>query len=377
MKRKTLTMIRDTLLIVALLVVVVTAIGMMQGCTRRSLEGDLDPRTALIPVHIDWSKSGVDTTKMHRASVLLFPEDGGEPLEYRLQESLTDKDIQVPEGVYSVIVFNETTDDTDWKYITITGKDNYQKFAAVAKTVTSRSYKYNGNVYIEYIRSDTLPLIEDPDQLAAWSLDRFEVTKEVLLRSRSTRGTRAGSRAEEILDEQIASLTNIVPTPRIETMTVTARVENLTSAAAITGILDGMSSGVFMASGERMTTIGAHTFSLNGRKYSDFTDDDDDESDDGTTTKTFNVFGRQPADSHVDLYIDFLLADGTMHPRELFDVTNKIERYTETIPVSDSLLVGFTSRGPDEPDHEIILPDMNVDAAVTVDDWEEITIPLK
>jgi hypothetical protein len=367
MRRKKLAVARDILLFSALLLLVITVIHIMSGCTHRPLKGELDPETALIPVHIDWSKSGVDTTTMHRASVLLYPETGGEPLEYRLEGNLNDKEIQVPVGVYSVIAFNETTDNTDWEGITFNDKDSYQKFAAEALKVTSRGF---------YTRADNLPLIEDPDPLAAWSLDRFEVTKEILLRSRATRGTRAASRAEEILDEAIASLSNIVPTPRFETMTVTARVENLTSAKQATGVLNGMSSGVYMASGEKLTTTGAHTFILNGREYDDT--DDDGESDDGTTTKTFNIFGRQPVTAHIDLYLDFLLADGTQFPRQSFDATNMIDRDTEKIPVSNSLLVGLQSRDPDDPDHEIILPDLDVEAGgVTVGDWDEVVVPMK
>jgi hypothetical protein len=356
------------LFIIASLILGAVIVGSMSGCVRRSMEGDFIPETALIPVHIDWSKSGVKVEEMHRASVLLYPEDGSTLLDYKLEGNLTDKEIQVPIGVYSVIVFNETTDPTDWKSIDFTDKDSYQKFAAVALPVTSRGF---------YSRADDLPLIDNPEPLAAWSLDKCEVTKEVLLRSRSrSRSSRADSRAEEVLDEQIAGLSNIVPTPRIETMTITARVENLSSAMQATGVLNGMSSGVYMASGEKMTTTGAHTFILNGREYDDT--DDDGESDDGTTTKTFNIFGRQPADAHVDLYLDFLLTDGTLFPRQSFDVTNMIERDTEAIPVSNSILVGMEDRDPDSDDHEIILPDLDVKAgSVTVGEWEDVIVPMK
>jgi hypothetical protein len=369
MKRKTEAVARDVLLIVALLLVVATIIDILSGCTRRPLQNNITPpETALIPVHIEWSESGIPLEQIHRASVLLFHEKGGTPLEFRMEASLTDDVIQVPVGVYSVIVFNETTDPTDWSNITFKNKDSYDNFAAVALDVTeSRGF---------YSRAEELPLIENPDALAAWSLDRFEVTQEILLRSRATRGTRTNSRAEEILDEAISSLSNIVPMPCIETMTVTARVKNLSSSMQATGILDGMASGVYMASGGKMATTGAHTFVLNGRQYDDT--DNDGESDDGTTTKTFNVFGRQPATAHIELYLDFLLTDGTLFPRQTFDVTNMIERDTDKIPVSNSLLVGLQSRDPDDPDHEIILPDdTDVKAGVSVGDWDEIVIPLE
>jgi hypothetical protein len=357
MKKKTLTVARDTLLITALLLVVVTIIDIMAGCTRRPLYGNLTPETALIPVHIDWSVSGIPLKQMHRVSVLLFPEKDGTPLEFRMETNLTDDVIQVPVGVYSVIVFNETTDPTDWSDITFKNKDSYDKFAAVALDVTeSRGF---------YSRAEELPLIENPNPLAAWSLARFEVTEEILLRSRTA------SRAE--LAEEISDLTHIVPTPRIETMAVTARVENLSSAMQVTGILNGMSSGVYMASGEKMTTTGAHAFILSQREY-----DDEPNDDDGTTTNTFNIFGRHPATDHIDLHIDCLLTDGTMHPRESFDVGNMIERDTEAIPVSNNLLVGLDDRDPDGGDHEITLPDnMDLKAGVSVSDWDEIVIPLE
>jgi hypothetical protein len=329
----------------------------LSGCERRPLEGNFDPETALIPVHIDWSKSGVPVEQMHRASILLFPEAGGEPLEYRMEKSLTDDEIQVPVGVYSVIVFNETTDPTDWEFIDFTDKDSYHAFAAVALPAASRGF---------YSRADDIPLIENPDPLAAWSLTRFEVTKEIMLRSRSTRGTRANSRAEEILDEQIAGLSNIVPTPRIETITITARVTNLASSMQVTGILDGMSTGVYMASGEKMTTTGAHAFILNGRVY-------DENGKDGTTTKTFNIFGRKPPTAHIDLYIDFLLNDGTLHPRQSFDATNMTTSIPDTAPPADKIEVGYSDL---PPDHPIVLPDMDVNAGIDVDDWDDVIVPL-
>jgi hypothetical protein len=324
------------------------------------LEGVLGPETALIPIHIDWSKSGIPVEQMHRASILLFPEAGGEPLEYRLETSLTDNQIQVPVGVYSVIVFNETTDPTDWEFINFTGKDSYQNFAAVALPVTeSRGF---------YSRAEE-PLIENPDPLAAWSLPRFEVTKELLMRSR-TRGTRSStSRAEELLDEAINSLSNIIPTPRIETITITARVENLTSSMQATGILDGMSTGVYMGSGERMSTTGAHAFILNGRVY-------DENGEDGTTTNTFNVFGRQYPTSHLDLHIDFLLGDGTLFQRQSFDATNMVTSIPGTTPPADQIEVGYDERDPDSDDHEIVLPDMDMNAGITVGEWDEVIIPL-
>ena len=75
------------------------------SCERRSLE-DFDMAYAIIPVRIDWSVSGVAVEEMHRASVWLFPKDGAMPMEYRLEENLMYREINVPIGEYSVLVFN-------------------------------------------------------------------------------------------------------------------------------------------------------------------------------------------------------------------------------------------------------------------------------
>jgi hypothetical protein len=320
--------------------------------------GDVAYGTALIPIHIDWSLSGVSMDQIHRVSIWLFPEGGGEPLEYRMEKSLTDDVIQVPIGVYSVLVFNETTDPTDWEFITFTNKDSYRNFAAVASPVTeSRGF---------YTRADELPLIENPEPLAAWSLDRYEVTKEILLRSRVTRGTRAGSRAEEILDEQIAGLSDILPTPRVETMTITARVTNLHSAMQATGLLHGMSSGVYMASGDKMPDMGIHAYILNGRVH-------DANKKDGTTTVAFNVFGRQPPEANINVHLDFLLNDGTLHPRESFDVTNMMKSVRATAAPTNDIKVGYSDV---PPDHLIVLPDLDMSTGVTVGEWDEVIVPL-
>ena len=85
------------------------AVSLFTACERRSIEDGFED-TALIPVRIDWSLSGVSVEEMHRASVWLFPLDGSVPLQYRLESDLTYREIAVPVGAYSALVFNETVD---------------------------------------------------------------------------------------------------------------------------------------------------------------------------------------------------------------------------------------------------------------------------
>ena len=320
----------------------------LNACERRILEDDY-MEYALIPVIIDWSISGVSVEEMHRASVWMFPHDGGAPQQYRLENDLTYREIRVPVGVYSVLVFNETTDDSDWNNIVFKGTKRYETFAAMNIPQDEIGF---------YTRSEDLPLIGNPEALAAWSLDYFEVTEEMVVK------TRALSKNSAALLEEVPDLTVVKPLPRFERVVINAYVTNLASSKQVTGTIDGMYSGVYMVSGERIKDPAVQAFVLNSRAYNGY---------DGTTTRTFNIFGKAPETGH-NLVLDFLLTNNELHPREEFDLTNLI--FTETVEhvLTHVVNVGF---GNINGDHEIILPEGDMDASnISVEDWEEVTIPL-
>jgi len=323
------------------------------ACHRRELE-DYQMETALIPVRIDWSLSGVSLEKTHRASVWLFPHNDGVPIEYLLEKNnkndLTFREIAVPVGVYSVLVFNETIDDNDWNSLVFTGTDRYKTFAAISVPKSVRGF---------YTRSESLPLIDDPDPIAAWSLDRFEVTPELIIRTRSISSRSA-------LEEEAPDLTVIKPLPRYERVVITAYVTNLSSSLQVTGTVDGMAAGVYMASGEKIKESAVHAFILNGRVW--------DNENDGTTTRAFNIFGRLPEPARQKVVLDFLLTDGALHPQEEFDVTDLIVTKTESIVTTHTIDLGFSDNGGDHP---ITLPNLSMKAGIVVDGWDEIIIPIK
>jgi len=339
-----------TPVITVLLIVLTLALG---SCTRRTVDEEYSER-ALIPVRIDWSASGVPVAGMHRASVWLFPDDGSTPLEYRLESDLTYREIPVPVGVYSVLVFNETTDTGDWNGIIFTGKNRYETFAAMAIPDAVRGF---------YSRSEELPLIVNPEPLAAWSLNRFEVTTEMMKRTRAiARGSSSSYR--NMLINEVPDLTVVKPLPRFERVQITAYITNLASSMQITGTINGMAAGVNMVSGEMVSAPAAHAFILNGRVY-------EDNEKDGTTTRTFHIFGRSPVpDAQHTLYLDCLLTDGTLHPRFAFDVTQRIYANTSSIVKTHIINLGF------EIDDTIVLPELGVGAGISVDGWDEIIIPV-
>ena len=324
---------------------------LFNACERRELEDDY-MLSALIPVRIDWSLSGVPVEEMHRASVWLFPHDGKTPLEYRLEGNLTYREIAVPAGVYSVLVFNETIEKEDWNGITFKGTNRYETFAAVAVTQDTRGF---------YTRSEELPLVAEPDAIAAWSLDRFEVTPEMVTSTRSLSQNRSA------LEREVPDLTVIKPLPRFEHVVITAYVTNLSSSMQATGTIDGMAGGVYMASGEKIPEPAVHAFILNGRVY-------DANGNDGTTTRTFNIFGRLPKPARHNLNIDFLLTNGTLHPREEFDVTDLIVTKMNEIVRTHIINLGY---GNLNGDHPIKLPEREMGAGISVDEWEEVIIPVR
>ena len=316
------------------------------ACERRELEDD-STLSALIPVRIDWSLSGVSVEEMHRASVWLFPHNGKTPLEYHLEIDLTSREIAVPVGVYSVLVFNETTEANDWEGIAFTGTNSYETFAAVAVSESTRGF---------YTRSEELPLVGNPDAIAAWSLDRFEVTHEMVNRTRTLNMA--------ALEDEVPHLTVIQPLPRFERVVVTAYVTNLKSSKQATGTIDGMSSGVYMVSGERISKPAVQAFILGERVY---------DGNNGTTSRTFNIFGRLNEAKH-NVAIDFLLTNNELHPREEFDVTNLI--VTETVEHVRTHIINLGYSNLDG-DHHIELPEGDMESSITVDSWEEVIIPLK
>lgn len=333
------------------------AVVLTAACERRELSDELD-YTALIPVRIDWSASGLSMNEIHRASVWFFPEDNSAPLEYRLEGNLTYREIEIPVGVYSVLAFNETVDAGDWDAVTFTGTRRYETFAAMGVPETVRGF---------YTRSDALPLIKNPEPLAAWSLDRFEVTLEMVQRTRAVVRGQETPGVRNPLEVEVPELTEVKPLPRFERMTVTARVDNLVSAMQATGTIDGMASGVYLVSGEKIPTVSAHAFILSGRLY-------DGNGKDGTITRTFNTFGcLPPSMGHNSLDLDFLLTDGTLHPRQNFNVKNLIITVPNTLIPTKSITVGYDLR---QGDHPVVLPSVDVNAGITVNEWEEVVIPL-
>ena len=286
------------------------------ACERRPLEDDF-AEMALIPVKIDWSKSGIDVTSpdgnglVHRVSLRFFPTDGSPAFDRYLETNVIEGVIEVPIGKYNVVVFNESVNDVYWEdAIYFTDVNNYNSFAANIVTDSPANYPL-------YTPIPGETLIVEPYKLASWNLDNFEVTREMVTYSRSR--NRSNMTLRDVGGEE---LTKVVMRPLTYNVTVAARVENLCSAQQIQTAMRGFSSKVYMASARTEQTPVTHIFNLNGRVW-----DDPANPIHGTTRKTFLSFGRLPqaAQYWVNLDILFVTGEFFVPPRPLlFNVSEQV-----------------------------------------------------
>ena len=286
------------------------------SCDRRPLEDEF-AETALIPVKIDWSKSGIAVTQpdgnglVHRVSLRFFPTNGAHPFDRYLETNVIEGEIEIPIGKYNVVVFNESVHDVYWEdAIYFSDVNNYNSFAANIVADSPANYPLYTPLYGELFAVE-------PYRLASWNLDNFEVTREMVTYSRSRNRSSITLR-----DTHYDELTNIVMRPLTYNVTVVAKVENLCSAQQIQTAMRGFSSKVYMASARTEQIPVTHIFNLNGRVW-----DDPANPIHGTTRKTFLSFGRLPQAAQYWVNLDVLFTTGELFVPEqplLFNVTDQV-----------------------------------------------------
>lgn len=325
-------------------IVVLLFMIFVSSCQRRPLEDEIGD-LARIPIHIDWSQSALDMTTVHSVSIWFFPKDGTPSFEYRFDGNLTDREVFLPIGSYSIVAFNETV-DASWSSLEFLGSDKYETFRVAARADTFRGLDS---------RVEESDIRKSPDALAAWSRDRFEVSPEMIY------ATTMNSRVEEVaaehrIDIKMKSMTKAVK--------ITAYVQNLTSARRCSGTLSGVTGSILLSTGGVYSGKVAHVFIMNNRVY------DEKNIHNGYIHANFFVFSTSDEGKKV-LQIDFELTDGKFAAPDPFDITNQIEPALPQVEVN----VGAGVEGEEE-DHPIILPEVEVNGDVGVDDWHNQFIPI-
>ncbi|MFI3302113.1 MAG: DUF5119 domain-containing protein [Rikenellaceae bacterium] len=279
------------------------------SCTHRPLtdevcSGSYSGVTAIIPVAVDWSISGISPTEnsydtsgdyVHRVSLRFFPHDGTTPFDRYLEESIYSGTIELPAGVYSVVAFNESIYDSYWNGVfDFVEVDDFDNFMV---QLVDEDEEYSTEAY----------------KLASWSLEELEVTDAMVTASR-TKGSTISTELE-----------NIILQPLTCYVRVTANIENLTSAQGVYCDVSGFSNKTYMASGESHADQTTHAMELITRSYTD------DENTYGSITHERLILTKSThEEAEFNLKFEILLTDGTTHspdePLE-FNVNHQVTRY--------------------------------------------------
>lgn len=323
-------------------IIVLLSMIFVSSCQRRPLEDEIGD-VARVPIHVDWAQSELEIAKVHNISLWFFPHDGGPSFEHRMDGNLTDGEVQLPAGSYSIVAFNEAV-DFDWASLEFLGSDKYETFRVAACRDDFRGMNS---------RAEDDDVRRSPDALASWSCNRFEVTQEMI------RMTSMGSRAEDLgptskIPVVLKSLTRAVA--------IKAYVQNLTSARLCSGTLSGVVGEVMLSTGKAWKNNVSHIFVMNNRKY------DEDNPFNGYIHANLFVFNTS-TDEHKMLQIDFELNDQTKDSSEPFDVTTKVDEDKPKVDV----IVGSGIKPEDPP---IVLPEVGISGDVNVDGWEDNQIPI-
>lgn len=353
----------------------VVCFTLVLGCTRRPLDDDPGD-TALVPIRIDWTHSMLDMNTVHNVSLWFFPhEEGRTPLEYRMEDNLTETVIPLPVGVYSVVVFNETVDDSydENSSLIFSGQERYETFCVGVKDDATRLGRM-------YSRSDnTLPK-RTPLPLASWSLDRFEVTWDMVVVTRTRSKAKVTKSLasytvtrtqQELVDLELESMLSVVPLPRTRRVVVAAYVENVKAAANATGQLDGATERVSLATGLPVLGIVTHAFALQVAAVKP----DVDHPDNGTIESSFFVFDHQSEPTYT-IDLNFQLRDGSwVKPNDVFEVTSQVDKEVFEIKINVGSDPHIPEPDPEHPRPPIQLPDP-INNSVGVGEWldEEIIL---
>ncbi len=383
--------------------------------------------TALIPVKINWSKSGFEITddgksklkgsaSVHRATLRFFPKDGSEPFERYLEGNVVEGEIDVPIGDYSVIVMNESITDSYWlgsetsgfESISFTDIDNYEKFSAQVKTHKDNPAGYYFNQY----ESDGFLFMQPPLLISTWSLDDFTVTSEMANYSQKTKGSDELTRADidmfyALTRDSEDDVDGIDMRKLTYTVQVTLQVKNLTSASTILGGLEGFVNRVNLQTGygyrapsdARMLQYfklddETNWYDENGNSLGDWQPPAGDnvyEDYIGETSGIFLTFGREQiatVPENYSLDFDFIYITGERLQKEgmLFELDLDNDPLTPPVitglpfDITDQVMLSLPTKLPEVGIHidiPIIITPIELEykaGDIIVNDWGDDTI---
>ncbi|MFI3306039.1 MAG: DUF5119 domain-containing protein [Rikenellaceae bacterium] len=320
------------------------------ACDRNSIPcGNLSPQSAIIPVAIDWSESGLyveesrsDNDEVHRVSLRFFPLDGSAPFERYMESDLNYDEIEIPVGSYAIVFLNEAITDNYWSgSLQFSDVDSFVDFSAEL---------------IDDGSSNSAEALE----LAAWSISLFEVTSDMATYSRGVMGVGDLSVVVQLTEyesQQMGALLEVVMQPRTRTLTVNVSTTNLGSSQNITASVAGLSSRINIVTGDAEDQPTSHTFELDTFNYATRASSDDS----GVASGSRLCFSH--SDDTTDGYtldLEVVMSDGTYYEDEEQLSSVDIADQVTTTDDSDDYTI----------EHQISLPQIE-SGSIGLEDWSD------
>ncbi|MFI3287022.1 MAG: DUF5119 domain-containing protein [Rikenellaceae bacterium] len=353
------------------------------SCERQMIY-DPEYLTANIPIVIDWSESMVDEDYINNVSVYFYPEDGSEPVVIYSEDPYF-VTANLHEGKYDIVIHNEIEGN-------ILGVDcaSSESFSDYKMTIQQDDVS---NYDMFYEQTTDEQLIKESEAIGAWSYESFEVTKDMIvytrtrtfedlivsLRSKAQEQSTKSS-SDDVIDDMMRSIAEVLdssdpetrsvtrslddlngvkPQPRTAAYKVLIDIENLNNIQYIEGVIDGFVDGVEVVSGGKIESEAANFTYM---QMSDHTFNEGSTTD-GTMTYSLTNFGHLNAvGEKYTLTVNIIIHSGEKFS-ETFDVTDQINSYSANEIIEIRIGYKYDNGTPD-----IVLPE-NQDAGFGVDGW--------
>lgn len=316
---------------------------LLVNCTRRPMDYDYTDK-AEVTVILDWSLAEIDP---NGATILFYPEKDGSVIT---KLAATDTvSLELEEGSYSILAFNETFNDFD--NILFRGSDNINSLEAYVEA--------------EGVKNNTDTVIYcNPDILAAATYNNFEVTADMIQRSRYLKKERTLTKISN------SDLTiRLYPERIVHEVIVTAYIKGISNIASAGSYVSGFAGSVFVASGGYPNTGITQKVAFTEKVFLDKS------SNLGYLRGTFYCFGPKGGfDTKLENYS--LIFRSVLNNGQIYELNYSLDekniKFTNRKYNTD---IECTVATPEDP---IIIPDVggNDGWHVTVGEWEDITVPI-
>lgn len=316
------------------------SVFVLSACDRRELTYYMESE---ITVTADWSRADLAEESEQGATLVVYPQNGGEPYIYLMgeREGIT---IRLPEGHYDAVLFNHSFDD--FKSIAFRGHDALETLEAFAKEVVTRA--------------DTRVIISAPEKLSAAVARDFRVTEDML-------GNYAPAVARGICPDEVCRM-HFTPLPLTRKMEVMLHVKGLVNVREARCTLHGVPLSIFLHDGSVREETGGQEFVVSNPELNEGS------WQDGTLTGTINLFGFDEDLPH-EITLKALLVDGQTVAEQTLE--NLIVR--EQVDEDGSVILYIEATTPDS--FPYVKPEGGGESGfdADVEDWggdEKVDLPL-